>query len=112
MLRKTIIAFAFYVLTGSGCSDTRRDVKPQRLADTEPTATPAPKESEPELPPPGTLKYWKIERAEPEIKFHQPEQRRAPSDKCLDGSPLTVTGSDSNQTDYKCGSGSVGAYTN
>ena len=29
---------------------------------------------------------------------------------CLDGSALTVTDEDSNQVNYRCGSGAVGAY--
>jgi hypothetical protein len=41
-----------------------------------------------------------------------PEAEQQPSAKCLDGSPLTVTSSDSNQTNYRCGSGAIGAYTN
>jgi hypothetical protein len=68
-------------------------------------------QSEPVTPQPGTLKYWKIEKADPPITFRQPSGRSVPA-KCLDGSPLTVTGSDGNQTNYKCGSGSVGAWTN
>jgi hypothetical protein len=38
-------------------------------------------------------------------------QKQAP-DKCVDGSALTVTGRDANQTSYKCESGAVGAYLN
>ena len=38
-------------------------------------------------------------------------QRRDPA-KCFDGSPLTVTSRDSNQTNYRCGSEAIGAYTN
>ena len=33
-------------------------------------------------------------------------------EKCLDGSALTVTDRNANQTSYKCASGGVGAYTN
>jgi hypothetical protein len=40
-----------------------------------------------------------------------PELKRPP-DKCLDGSPLNVTSRDSNQTNYNCGSGAIGAYLN
>lgn len=39
-------------------------------------------------------------------------QERRPSDKCMDGSRLTVTGRDANQINYKCESGAVGAFTN
>lgn len=31
--------------------------------------------------------------------------------KCFDGSALTVTGGDSNQVNFKCASGAIGAYT-
>ena len=31
---------------------------------------------------------------------------------CLDGTALTVTGRDSNQTNYRCASGAIGAYSN
>jgi hypothetical protein len=41
-----------------------------------------------------------------------PEVHRQPPAKCLDGSALTVTGRDSNQTNYRCESGATGAYTN
>lgn len=41
-----------------------------------------------------------------------PTPERQPPAKCLDGTPLTVTSRDSNQTDYRCGSGAIGAYTN
>ena len=33
-------------------------------------------------------------------------------ERCLDGSALTVTGRDLNQTNFRCGSGAIGAYTN
>lgn len=46
----------------------------------------------------------------PEIP--ESEVQRRGLDKCLDGSPLTVTSRDSNQTNYRCGSGAIGAYTN
>jgi len=42
----------------------------------------------------------------------RPEVHRQPPAKCLDGSALTVTGRDSNQTNYRCESGATGAYTN
>lgn len=41
-----------------------------------------------------------------------PELPRARFDKCVDGSALTVTSADSNQTNYKCESGANGAYLN
>ena len=44
----------------------------------------------------------------PEI---QGQERRPPA-KCLDGSALTVTSRDRNQTNYRCSSGRIGAYTN
>jgi len=33
-------------------------------------------------------------------------------DKCSDGSALTITSRDANQTNYRCGSGRIGAYSN
>jgi hypothetical protein len=40
------------------------------------------------------------------------EAEQQPSAKCLDGSPLTVTGRDSNQTSYRCGAAGYGADLN
>jgi hypothetical protein len=45
----------------------------------------------------------------PTITSRQP--RQLPT-KCIDGSPLAVTSRDSNQTNYRCGSGAIGAFTN
>jgi hypothetical protein len=39
-----------------------------------------------------------------------PEGQQQNSAKCLDGSPLTVTGRDSNQISYRCGAEGYGAY--
>src|SRR5262245_40825645 len=41
-----------------------------------------------------------------------PEPAPTPPAKCLDGSALTVTRRDGNQTGYRCESGATGAYTN
>jgi hypothetical protein len=41
-----------------------------------------------------------------------PAREDRPSAKCQDGSALTVTSRDVNQTNYRCESGAVGAYTN
>ena len=46
----------------------------------------------------------------PESEVSQPDKQ--PTSHCLDGSPLAVTSRDENQTNYKCGSGAIGAYTN
>jgi hypothetical protein len=63
-------------------------------------ATPA--SSPPQLP----------EAARPEPTIPASEVQRRGLDKCLDGSALSVTGRDSNQTNYRCESGAIGAYTN
>jgi hypothetical protein len=48
---------------------------------------------------------------EPEPEPTPEGQRQAPA-KCLDGSPLTVTSRDSNQTNYRCGDAGYGAKLN
>ncbi len=39
-------------------------------------------------------------------------REKQPPTRCMDGSALTVTSRDANQTNYRCGSGTIGAYMN
>ena len=41
-----------------------------------------------------------------------PEAPRQRFDKCMNGTALTVTSRDANQSSYKCASGATGAYLN
>jgi hypothetical protein len=53
-----------------------------------------------------------LDGQEPTKPTPTPGAERQDPAKCLDGSPLTVTSRDSNQTNYRCESGAIGAYTN
>jgi hypothetical protein len=70
----------------------------------------------PASPPPTTEQQEPVtDQQEPspqEPTTPTPEGQRRDPAKCLDGSPLTVTSRDSNQTNYRCGSEAIGAYTN
>jgi hypothetical protein len=79
---------------------------PLALDGTEPTPTPTPT-------PEATLT---VEQPEPSpTPEPEPSPTSAPAArfaKCLDARALTVTTSDSNQTNYRCESGATGAYLN
>ena len=73
---------------------------PSPAASPSPSPSPTQPETAPEPEP------------EPEPTTPTPEAPRARFDKCVDGSALTVTSRDSNQTHYRCASGAEGAYLN
>jgi len=69
-----------------------------------PSASPSPSPAAVEPTPEPTLEPTR----EP-VPLENPRPR---FDKCVDGSALTVTSSDANQTNYRCESGATGAYLN
>jgi outer membrane biosynthesis protein TonB len=79
-----------------------------------PTPTPTPTSSPTPTPTPEATPI--VEQPEPSpTPEPEPSPTSAPAArfaKCLDGRALTVTTSDSNQTNYRCESGATGAYLN
>jgi hypothetical protein len=121
----TAVAVALALILTLGCKSLQRPAEPQRLAPTQeqtptiqeqeqtPSAQeqkPTAREQEPTTYEPTTYEPTTSSQTDPAPEIRQ-QRRRLPAT-CIDGSPLTVTGADSNQTNYKCGSGATGAYTN
>jgi hypothetical protein len=101
--RKLMIAFVVLCAMTWSCS-APRTVEPNYLTPPTPQS-PAP---EPQLIQ--RLDSTPVNRESLSNESDRPKKN--PPTTCLDGSKLTIVGSDANQTNYKCGSGAIGAYTN
>jgi hypothetical protein len=77
-----------------------------------PSPVPSPSASPSPAPSPQEPTTDEQEPATQEPTGPTPEAPRPRFDKCIDGSALTVTGRDGNQTYYRCESGAVGSYLN